>query len=59
MGRLPGFPHACSRRDSLYRADRQDGAMERTDLLISFLAFGAAVMTLWAWLWSTLSQDRR
>ena len=33
--------------------------MERTDLLIGFLAFGAAVMTLWAWLWSTLSQGDR
>jgi hypothetical protein len=30
--------------------------MERPELLIGFLAFGAAVMTLWAWLWSTLSQ---
>ena len=30
--------------------------MDRPDLLIGFLAFGAAVMTLWAWLWSNLSQ---
>jgi len=27
--------------------------MERTDLLIAFLAFGAAVSTLMAWLWSS------
>ena len=30
--------------------------MERIDLLIGFLAFGAAVMTLGAWLWSSLTQ---
>jgi hypothetical protein len=30
--------------------------MERTDLLIGFLAFGAAVMTLGAWLWSSLAE---
>jgi hypothetical protein len=28
--------------------------MERSDLLIAFLALGAAVMSLGAWLWSTL-----
>ena len=33
-----------------------DGGMERTHLLIGFLAFGAAVMTLWAWLWSSLAE---
>lgn len=32
-----------------------DGGMERTDLLIGFLAFGAAVMTLGFWLWSSLA----
>jgi hypothetical protein len=30
--------------------------MERTDLLIAFLAFGAAVSTLMAWLWSSMAQ---
>ena len=37
--------------------------MERHDLLLAFLAFGAAVLTLLAWLWSsvmaTQSPDRR
>jgi hypothetical protein len=28
--------------------------MERSDLLIAFLALGAAVMSLGAWLWSSL-----
>lgn len=32
--------------------------MQRTDLLIAFLAFGAAVSTLMAWLWSSLEADR-
>jgi hypothetical protein len=30
--------------------------MERSDLLIAFLALGAAVMSLGAWLWSTLGK---
>jgi hypothetical protein len=30
--------------------------MERSDLLIAFLALGAAVMSLGAWLWSTLGE---
>jgi hypothetical protein len=30
--------------------------MERSDLLIAFLAFGAAVMSLGFWLWSTLGE---
>jgi hypothetical protein len=30
--------------------------MERSDLLIAFLAFGAAVMSLCAWLWSRLGE---
>jgi|1048.fasta_scaffold16399_4 hypothetical protein len=30
--------------------------MERTDLLIAFLAFGAAVCSLAAWLWSAMAQ---
>ncbi len=30
--------------------------MERTDLLIAFLAFGAAVCTLTAWLWASMAQ---
>ena len=33
--------------------------MERSDLLIAFLAFGAAVMSLGAWLWSTLGEGER
>jgi hypothetical protein len=38
--------------------------MERTDLLIAFLAFGAAVLTLLAWLWASFmavdpNQSRR
>lgn len=33
--------------------------MQRTDLLIAFLAFGAAVSTLMAWLWSSLAGQRR
>jgi len=33
--------------------------MERTDLLIAFLAFGAAVMSLGAWLWSNLGERER
>ena len=33
--------------------------MERTDLLIAFLAFGAAVMSLGAWLWSSLKDQNR
>jgi hypothetical protein len=28
--------------------------MERTDLLIAFLALGAAVSTLMAWMWATM-----
>lgn len=31
-----------------------DFAMERTDLLIAFLAFGAAFTTLMAWLWASM-----
>jgi hypothetical protein len=34
----------------------QDRFMERSDLLIAFLAFGAAVMSLGAWLWSSLGE---
>ena len=30
--------------------------MERSDLLIAFLALGAAVMSLGAWLWWTLGE---
>jgi hypothetical protein len=30
--------------------------MERSDLLIAFLAIGAAVMSLGAWLWSSLGK---
>ena len=29
--------------------------MERTDLLVAFLAFGAAVLTLVAWLWASFT----
>jgi hypothetical protein len=29
--------------------------MERTDLLIAFLAFGAAVLTLLSWLWASFT----
>jgi len=29
--------------------------MERLDLLIAFLAFGAAVLTLLAWLWASFT----
>lgn len=32
--------------------------MERPDLLIAFLAFGAAVCTLMAWLWSSMASQR-
>lgn len=28
--------------------------MQRPDLLIAFLAFGAAVSTLMAWMWATV-----
>jgi hypothetical protein len=31
--------------------------MERTDLLIAFLAFGAAVSVLMAWLWASISRQ--
>jgi hypothetical protein len=31
--------------------------MERVDLLVAFLAVGAAVVSLTAWLWSTLGQQ--
>jgi hypothetical protein len=34
-------------------------AMERTDLLIAFLAFGAAVCTLAAWLWSAAMDQQQ
>jgi hypothetical protein len=34
----------------------KDRFMERSDLLIAFLALGAAVMTLGFWLWSTLEK---
>lgn len=30
--------------------------MERTDLLIALLAFGAAVSSLMAWMWSAFAQ---
>jgi len=33
--------------------------MQRTDLLIAFLAFGAAVSTLMAWLWSSMGRSRQ
>jgi hypothetical protein len=33
--------------------------MERPELLIAFLAFGAAVMSLGAWLWSNLRESQR
>jgi hypothetical protein len=33
--------------------------MERSDLLIAFLAFGAAVSSLGAWLWSSLGAAER
>ncbi len=33
--------------------------MERSDLLIAFLAFGAAVSCLGAWLWSSLGNTER
>ena len=33
-------------------------AMQRTDLLIAFLACGAAVGTLLAWLWASMSDQR-
>jgi hypothetical protein len=36
----------------------QDRFMERSDLLIAFLAFGAAVMSLGFWLWSSIG-DRQ
>jgi len=29
--------------------------MERIDLLMAFLAFGAAVLTLMAWLWASFT----
>jgi hypothetical protein len=32
--------------------------MERSDLLLAFLAFGAAVMSLGAWLWSALGERK-
>lgn len=32
--------------------------MQRTDLLMAFLAFGAAVGTLMAWLWASMAQQR-
>lgn len=31
--------------------------MERTDLLIAFLAFGAAICSLAAWLWSAVKSS--
>ena len=33
--------------------------MQRTDLLIAFLAFGAAVSTLMAWLWSAMGSSQQ
>ena len=30
--------------------------MDRSDLLIAFLALGAAVMSLGAWMWSSLGE---
>ena len=32
--------------------------MQRTDLLIAFLACGAAVGTLLAWLWASMTDQR-
>lgn len=32
--------------------------MERNELFIAFLAFGAAVCTLAAWLWSSMGSQR-
>jgi hypothetical protein len=32
--------------------------MERSDLLIAFLAFGASVSTLAAWLWASMARQR-
>jgi hypothetical protein len=32
--------------------------MERPDLLIAFLAFGAAVLTLMAWLWASFTASQ-
>lgn len=31
--------------------------MQRTDLLIAFLAFGAAVSSLMAWMWATVGSS--
>ena len=31
--------------------------MERNDLLIAFLAFGAAVSVLMAWLWASVARE--
>lgn len=31
--------------------------MERTDLLIAFLALGAAVLSLGAWMWSSFARS--
>jgi hypothetical protein len=31
--------------------------MERTDLLLAFLAFGAAVCVLLAWLWASIARQ--
>lgn len=32
--------------------------MHRPDLLIAFLAFGAAICTLLAWLWASMTQPQ-
>ena len=48
----PGFAHAALHRP---RAGCENGLMERVDLLVAFLAFGAAVLTLMAWLWASFT----
>ena len=61
QGLFPERAFADPRRpcDSHAGCGGDDAGMERIDLLIGFLAFGAAVMTLWAWLWSSLTQGDR
>ena len=53
---LPGIAVLRRLCDNPPSWGRHDACMERIDLLIGFLAFGAAVMTLGAWLWSSLTQ---
>lgn len=52
----PAGALSCRPRHSAGCGSSDDAGMERPDLLLGFLAFGAAVMTLWAWLWSSLSK---